>query len=306
LTPGGLEVNSKLQPLGVWDAQCVLGEGCVWLESEQALYFVDIKGQAIHAWTPATAQQRSWPVPEKIGWLVPRRSGGWVAGLQSGVAALTLNAQGANPPDIQWLHRLHEADSPMRLNDAKADAQGRLWFGSMHNVDDTQALGKFYRLDPDNHLSVVDEGYGVTNGPTFSLDGKTLWHTDSAAQKIYAFDVNADGSLSGKRLWLQFSTDDGYPDGMTTDALGQLWIAHWSAAQVTCHDPLSARVLQTITFDAPLITNVCFGGEALQDLYITSARVGLSPEVLAQHPLSGALFMVKSVGQGLPANYFSA
>jgi xylono-1,5-lactonase len=302
--PGGLEVSTTLKPESVWDAQCVLGEGCVWLESEQTLYFVDIKGQAIHAWTPATAQQRSWPTPEKIGWIVPRRSGGWLAGLQSGVVALTLNAQGGNDPRIQWLHRLHPADSPLRLNDAKADAQGRLWFGSMHNTDDSQAIGKFYRLDPDNHLSVVDEGYGVTNGPTFSLDGKTLFHTDSAAQKIYAFDVNADGSLSSKRLWLQFKAEDGYPDGMSTDAQGQLWIAHWSAARVTCHDPINAKVLQTIHFEAPLITNVCFGGAKLQDLYVTSARVSLQPEVLARQPLSGALFTVKSAGQGLAANYF--
>lgn len=299
---------TTLQAHCVWDAQCVLGEGCVWIESEQTLYFVDIKGMAIHAWTPSAATQRRWPMPEMVGWIVPRRgiSGSWLAGLRSGVAELRLTGYtpSGTTPALRWLHRLHDADSPMRLNDAKADAQGRLWFGSMHNTDDTQAIGKLYRLDPDGHLQVADEGYGITNGPTFGLDGTTLFHTDSAVRRIYAFDVNANGSLSGKRVWLQFSQDDGFPDGMTTDADGNLWIAHWGAAKVTCHRALDAQVLQTIHLPAPQVTNVCFGGALLQDLYITSARVGLGTQILTQSPQSGALFEVKSAGQGLSVAHY--
>ena len=282
-----------------WDGRCRLGEGLVWDAAKQSMFFVDIKGMAVHAFTPDKGTQRSWPMPEMIGWLVPRKSGGWVAGFKSGVAALKLG----QPSRIEWLHRLHDERSPMRLNDAKSDAQGRLWFGSMNNDDDSQPVGQFYRLGGDGQLKVVDSGYGVTNGPTFSLDGRTLYHTDSPARTIYAFDMSAEGELSNKRIWVKFADDEGYPDGMTTDADGYVWVAHWGGSRVTQRD-VSGRVQQTIAVPAPHVTNVAFGGKALTDLYITSARAGLSPQALAASPKSGALFRVKDAGRGLLPGVF--
>ena len=286
----------------LWDCRCRLGEGTVWNAADASIYFVDILGREVLALTPATGAQRRWPVPQRIGWLVPRARGGWLAGLQQGVVSLALDGAGGAARIVEWLHRLHDDDSTMRLNDAKVDPRGRLWFGSMDGADENRPAGRLYRLDADGTLAVVDEGYCVANGPTFSPDGGTLYHTDSARRTVYAFDVDDAGNPSRKRTWLEFGADEGYPDGMTTDAQGRVWIAQWGGARVTCRDPADGRALQTIALPVPQVTNVCFGGPGLRDLFVTSARRGLDGEVLERAPLSGGLFRVAAVGHGMAPN----
>jgi xylono-1,5-lactonase len=283
----------------VWPVGCVLGEGLVWSAAKQSMFFVDIKGMAVHAYTPEKQAQRSWPMPEMIGWLVPRASGDWVAGFKSGVATLKLG----QPSKIDFLHKLHKPNSPMRLNDAKADALGRLWFGTMNGEDETQPVGVFYRADAGGALTTVDRGYCVTNGPTFSADGRTLFHTDSELRTIYAFDVSPEGELANKRVWVKFADDEGYPDGMTTDAEGHVWVAHWGGARVTQRDA-TGRVVRTVALPAPRVTNVAFGGKDLTDLYITTARIGLNAAALAVAPTSGGLFRLKGAGQGVLPGVF--
>jgi D-xylonolactonase len=294
-------VAPELRAASVWNAHCLLGEGCLWDADRERLLFVDIKRPAIMAWTPSTGRRQHWPMPEMIGWLVPRARGGWIAGLASGVAWLVLDEEGATQPTLHWLHRLHDPDSPMRLNDAKADAQGRLWFGTMNNLDEHRRDGRLYRLDVDGTLHQVDEGYAVANGPTFSIDGRTLFHTDSVERCIYAFDVAADGSLQRKRVWLRVDGgygENGFPDGMCTDGEDHLWVARWGAGCVTRLDP-EGREVTRISTGAPLTTNCTFGGPALQDLYITSASVGLDEAARSTAPRSGALFVVPGAGSGL-------
>src|SRR5262245_59504056 len=286
----------------VWDARCMLGEGVVWHQAEQMLYFVDIKNPADHCYSPASGAHRSWTMSEMIGWLVPRRSGGWIAGFKSGVASLMLDRE----PRVQWLHRLHDADSPLRLNDAKADAAGYLWFGTMNNEHEERPEGRLYRLDPDGALHVMADGYAVTNGPFFSPDGRTLYHTDSVQRTIYAFDVSADRALTNKRVWkrLQGTEDaEGYPDGMCTDSEGFVWVARWAAGCVTRLDPQGNEVMRIAT-GAPRTTNCCFGGSDLTDLYITSARIGLEPDALRAAPASGALLVARGAGRGFAPHAF--
>ena len=285
----------------LWDCRCRLGEGAVWNEGDASIYFVDIKGREVLALTPATGRERRWKMPQMIGWLVPRRSGGWLAGFQQGVVALELGADGESR--FELLHRLHEDASPMRLNDAKADAAGRLWFGSMNAEDEMRPHGVFYRLDAASAATVpeaVDKDYAVTNGPTFSIDGRTLFHTDSVARTIYAFDVDAEGggALSNKRVWVRFDDEEGWPDGMTTDAEGCVWVAHWGGARVTRRDA-AGRVIGRIAVPAPQVTNVAFGGDGYTDLFITTARTGLDAAALAAAPLAGGLFVARSAGRGM-------
>ena len=281
------------------DCRCVLGEGAVWNAADASLYFVDIKGCEVLAHTPASGALRRWAVPQMVGWLVPRAGGGWVAGFAQGVVALTLETSVRH----EWLHRVHDEGSPMRLNDAKADAAGRLWFGTMNNDDERRPDGKLYRCVAGSAPEVVDAGYGVTNGPTSSTDGRTLYHTDTLRRTIYAFDVAASGELSNKRVHVTLCDDEGHPDGMCTDADGHLWVAHWGGSRVTQRDA-AGRVLRRIAVDAPQVTNVAFGGADLSDLYITTARIGMDDDALARTPHAGGLFVARGAGRGrLPASF---
>lgn len=284
----------------LWDCRCRLGEGTVWNPADASLYFVDVLGREVLAFTPASGLQRRWAMPQRIGWLLPRRRGGWIAGFQSGVAALTLEPE----VSIEWLHRLHAEDSTMRLNDAKVDAQGRLWFGSLNHRNEASPDGRFYRWSAGSAPVEVDSGYHVANGPTFSRDGRTVFHTDSVQATVYAYDWRDDGTLAPRRPWAVFGPDEGFPDGMTTDADGCLWIAHWDGARVTRRDP-DGRVLQTIELPVPRVTDVVFGGTEGADLFISSARAGLDAAALERAPLSGSLFVVRGAGRGLPGHAFA-
>ena len=284
----------------VWAAKLSLGEGVIWHDSR--LYFVDIKRAEILAYDPLTQRQLRWSLPEMVGWVVPRERGGWIAGLRSGIVALSLQDGGVS--QVDWLHRLHEPTSPWRLNDAKVGPGGRLWFGSMHDADDTSATGCLYRLDPDLSLHVVERGYRIPNGPTFSLDGRTMYHTDSGRREIYAYTLDPHGNATDRRTWVQFGAADGAPDGMTTDAQGRIWVAQWGASAVTCRDGETAGVLQRVELPVSQVTNVCFGGAHGNDLYITSARVGLSADALQAQPLAGGLFRLRGAGNGVAGRLF--
>ncbi len=281
----------------VWPAGALLGEGPLWSPVRNAVYAVDIRGARILRLSLADGERRDWTLDDAACWLVESADGdGFIAGLRSR-RVVRLNLDGDRPVVIAELAHL-EPDRPgNRLNDAKADAQGRLWVGSM---DDAEAspTGALHRIDPDGAVARVDEGYTVANGPALSPDGRTLYHTDSAARTVYAFDVGADGGVSGKRVHLRFAEADGYPDGMTCDAEGGLWIAHWDGGRVS-------RFLADGTLDRMVrlpvsrVTSCVFAGPDLDRLFITTAAHGRPEE-----PLAGAMFECAPGVRGLPCGRF--
>jgi len=272
----------------------ILGEGPLWCDSQNALFWVDIFGKKIHRLYPATGQIRSWPLPELIGWIIERRNGnGFVAGLKSGFALLRLD-----PVSIEWIGN-PEMDRPFnRPNDAKADRQGRIWAGTKDDRDQ-EATGALYRLDPSLQWSRVDDGYTVANGPTFSLDYRTVFHTDSAARTVYALDLADNGDIAKRRVWLRFEEEWGYPDGMTTDAEGCIWIAHWGGARVS-RFRANGKLDRSIAMPTTNITSVTFGGPDLRRMFVTSASHGCKGE-----PEAGALFEVDAGVEGIPSNTFA-
>lgn len=289
-------------PQPVWPAQARLGEGLCWSAAQQALYWVDIHGQQLMRLHLPTGERTSWPFEETISAVAERSAGpGLIVALRHRIALFD-PASGA-------LRTLHEVEPHLpgnRFNDGKCDAQGRFWAGSMDFACEAPT-GALYRYDPDGQCTRHDEGFVVTNGPTWALDAGRLclYFNDTLSGSTYRYDCDSTtGTLSNKQLWNRFEPGDGLPDGMTTDALGRVWIAHWGSACVTCHNPVTAEELGRVMLPVSQVTTCTFGGPDLRTLFISTARTGLTPEQLAAEPLAGGLFAVSVDAPGLPANLF--
>lgn len=274
--------------------RCRLGEGPLWSARDQAFYWVDILGQSVHRLNLANEAVTTWPIPQKIGWLIERaQQPGFVAGLQTGFAHLTLE-----PFSIHVVAQ-PEAHLPSnRMNDAKADAAGRIWAGTMH-VDADQPTGAHYRLDPDHTVTCVGTDYLITNGPAFSPDQRRMYHNDSGLGVVYCFDMSDAGELCNRRVFLRFDETAGKPDGMTVDAAGYLWIALWGAGCVNRFTP-DGKLDRVIALPASQITSCAFVGPDLDRLFVTSAAEGVPDE-----EFGGALFEVYPHVRGLPPGRFA-
>lgn len=277
------------------DVKAVLGEGPVWVEREQAVYWVDIPEKRIFRWSEADGVRTIEPGLNVCS-LHPRERGGFIGGgyegflhadLEGGVVRVLDNPE----PDLDF----------NRFNDGKTDREGRFWAGTMDRHE-REASGSLYRLDPDLSWIRVDSGYRVTNGPAFSLDGRTMYHTDSALQRVYAFDLAKDGVATNRRVFRQFGPGEGYPDGMTVDSEDCVWIAFWDGWCLRRLSP-AGEVIDELAVPVQKPTSCAFGGPALDRLFITSASRGLSPEELQRQPNAGGLFMtapgVKGVAEAL-------
>jgi len=282
----------------VWNARATLGEGPLWSPKEQALYWVDILNRRLHRFQPHRSHE-TWQFDEEISSLAERADApGLIITGRHGFALFDPAA-----PTLRPLVQ-PEAHLPTnRFNDGKCDALGRFWAGTV-DFDCKKQTGALYRLAPDYRLDCMDANYIITNGPAWSLDHRTMYHSDSARGRVYAFDFDLQsGNIANKRIFLQFSQEDGSPDGMTVDAEGGLWIAHWGAGKVTRHNAQGA-VLQTVNLPCSQVTSCAFGGPELTTLYITSARVGLTPEQLEREPLAGGVFQLNLDMAGIPAHLF--
>ena len=286
-------------PTCVCDTTSSLGEGPMWHESEDTIYWVDIEGRAIHRHWLMNRQTETIAMPERIGCIARRSRGGLVVGLQSGFAFVDLKQQSVTPivdPESQLPDN--------RFNDGKCDAQGRFWAGTMDTLM-RSANGVLYRLDPDGTAHAMDGGYGITNGPAWSPDGSVMYHNDSKAGTVYAFDCDRErGTITNKRVFAQLAADDGFPDGLTVDSEGAIWLAHWGGSRVTRFLP-GGNIDRVIEMPVSQVTSCAFGGRNLRTLFITTARIGLREDELAKQPLAGRLFSVELDVAGLPANSFA-
>lgn len=156
-----------------------------------------------------------------------------------------------------------------------------------------------YRLDPDGSCTRADDGYIISNGPAFSVDGRTLYHTSSFERTVFAFDVGDEGRLDNKRVFAVIPDDAGYPDGMTVDAEGGLWVAHYAGARLTRFTP-GGVVDRVVAMPVDHPTSCAFGGANYETLYVTSATKDLPVSDAAGQPDAGGLFALDVGVRGLP------
>lgn len=280
----------------VWPVGAVLGEGPTWSPVDSTLWFVDIKGHRIHSFNDSHPLTRSYETPEFSAFVFRHARGGMVCGLRSGLYRFD---PAGNRFDL--IAKAPGSHAAQRLNDGYVDPRGRLWFGTMDN-DERDSIGALYRFSRDR-LELMDDGYGITNGPAMCPQGRVLYHVDTQCRCVYAFDVDGEGRLSGKRLFVQMEPGI-YPDGPTVDSAGNVWVAMFGGWGVRCYSP-QGMLLSRIDLPVSQCTKVAFGGADLRTMYITTASIGLSEEERRLQPLAGGLFRTRVGVAGLPPNEFA-
>lgn len=282
----------------VASTRCEVGEGPLWDDRLDVLWWVDVKQPALWRFDPASGETRSWPMPERVGFVVQRlEEPGFVAGLKSGLALVHLEG---DAPRIEALATVAPAGDDDRLNDGGVDARGRLWFGTMDDRE-ASATGFLHRYAPGGRPERTDGPYVVTNGPAVTAAGDVLYHVDTLGRSIWRFALDAAGALHERTLFCRFTDDDwGFPDGIVCDAADHLWVAHWGGGRLTRFAP-DGRPERFVALPTPQITKCVFGGPDLRTLYVTSAAIGRPADDAA----AGALFRVETDVRGLEPRRFA-
>ncbi|WP_426569582.1 SMP-30/gluconolactonase/LRE family protein [Streptomyces canus] len=266
-------------------AEATLGEGPTWDPAAGHLLWLDILGTRLHTYDPATGRRTVRVTDQHVGAAKPRAGGGLVLNLRDGVALLDGDGEG-----LRWLH--HEPVPGRRANDAAVAPDGSLWAGTMR-YDEAPGGGTLSRHGGDGSVEVVLDDVAVSNGTGWSPDGRLMYYTDSPTRRVDVFD-HADGRVSARRPFVEIEDGAGFPDGLTVDADGCVWVALWDGGAVRRYTP-TGELDRVISLPTPRITACAFGGTDLTDLYITTARVGLT----APHPVAGSLLVVPGAGKGL-------
>ena len=281
------------EPRVAWDVAAELGEGPVWVQRDNALWFVDIKTRQVHRYDPADASKASWEAPEQVGFVLPAERGGFVAGLQSGLYHFD-ETNGAFDLIVEV-----EPDKPgNRLNDGVVDPSGRLWFGTMDNGEKAKS-GAFYSFANGKLKHSGLDGIAITNGPAVSPDGLILYFVDTLKGTIEAADILDDGSLGERRPFARIDPKEGHPDGPTIDSNGYVWISLYAGWEARRYSP-AGDLVERVRFPVANITKIAFGGSDLRMAYATTARQLLKPEAIAEQPQIGDLFEFRVEAPGVP------
>lgn len=278
-----------------------LGEGSLWDDRRGRLLWVDIVLGEIRSFDPALGTDMLlFKAGQAIGTVVLRERGDLVAALADGFHFVDETAG----TSVKICHP--EEDKPQnRFNDGKCDPAGRFWAGTMSDVDHSGNHGSLYRLDTDLTCHSMVEGVSVSNGIAWSPDGKTMYYTDTRTGLIWAYEYDAKtGDIRNRRTVVDIAKGEGGPDGFTVDAEGMLWVAQWGGWQVGRYDPATGKKILKVDVPAGRVSSCALGGAKLDELYITTARTGLSVSELEKQPLAGCLFVAKAGVAGMKAFRF--
>lgn len=282
----------------LFEAQNTLGEGPVWHPTHGCLYWVDIDAGDLYHSQPGLQGYSKNHFDTPMGAFCFTSQGGFILATGDGFLAWD---GGQTEPSLLW--NPLPGRPGVRLNDGKVDPAGRFWAGS---IDTQQVKGELYRLDPDGTQHTLLSEIGISNGLGWSPDRNRMYYTDSLKRTIFIYNYDLDGgAISNQQPFVQLP-DDGsgvVPDGLCVDAEGCIWSAQWNGWQVVRYDP-QGKPLVTIKLPAQRVTSCCFGGDRWDQLFITTARTGLTDAELASQPHAGDLFIVQTNTTGQATNFF--
>ena len=271
-----------------YPCRSVVGEACTWDPAARVLYWVDILDRKVYCFHPRSGSNTGWDVPAHVGCAAPREGGGLVLALQTGFALLDLESgevsSVADP----------EADLPgNRFNDGKCDPQGRFWAGTMAYAL-TPGAGSLYCLDQDHKVTTGIRGVTLSNGLCWNQDSSRFYFIDSATSRVQGYEYHAgSGDIAHGYTVAEIPAEMGVPDGMAIDEEGYLWVALWGGGKVIRIDPDTGSVVFEVLVPADQVTCAAFGGESLDQLYITTADYQRSAHDAQRQPLAGSLFRAR-------------
>ncbi len=278
-------------------ARATLGEGALWDDRTNVLYWVDILEGQLHVFDPATSTDKTYTLGQPVGTVVPRESGGVMLAVRDGFASFDLEMQ-----QLQMVVNPEGRSPDTRFNDGKCDPAGRFWAGTM-TFSGKPCIGSLYRLDTDLSVHKMLDGMCIPNGIVWWEN--TMYHIDTPKRTVTAFDYDPlTGNIGQGRVVIHTPEEAGWPDGMTLDSEGMLWIAHNGAGYVRRWNPQTGDTLAQIDVPASQVTSCAFGGEALDKLYITTATEHMTPEQREKEPLAGSLFVAEPEATGLKTYQF--
>ncbi len=281
------------------DGRAALGEGAIWDSQKKVLYWVDIINGEVHIYDPVEHHDRVIPVEQQAGTVVPCKSGGLMLALHHGFAHLDLETE-----EMKLISDPEQDIPGNRFNDGKCDPAGRFWAGTI-SMEDKSDMSALYRMDADYSVHKMLDKISISNGIAWSLDHKTMYYIDSPTRRVDAFYYDMDtGGISKRRPVVSVPEEMGLPDGMTLDAEGMIWVALWEGSAVARWNPANGELLEVINIPASRVTSCAFGGANLDELYVTTARIGLNDEELQAQPQAGGLFRAKPGLRGIPAYEF--
>ncbi len=284
----------------IWNGNATLGEGPIWNEKDQSLFWVDIERNKIYQLYPETGIINHWVIEEQVTALAICQSGLPIVTYRHGFARF--NQQAGTLGSLQPV--VTPSDKVM-FNDGKCHPSGKFFYAGTKSLPETSPTGALYRLDTQGKVTLVVGEITVANGPAFSPDGKIMYFADSPKGLIFAFDVDPNtGDLSGQRTFTQVAKDDGYPDGMTVDREGCLWSAHWGGWRITRYKP-DGSIDRVIKMPVPNVTSLCFGGKDYRTLFVTSAARDVDAEILQKAPQAGSTFAIDMDVAGVAEGLFA-
>jgi len=286
----------------VSNIRSLLCEGPCWDEINNTIYWIDIIKKSIHSYDFSHSEAKTIQLDKYIGSMGLTKKGEIISTLQDGYYFID-NKTGAT----KLIKKVKENADIKRFNDGKIDSSGNYWAGTV-SYEEKKAIGTLYCLGSDLQLKKFFNGIIISNGITWSLDNKKMYYIDTPTMKVDVFDFDVEkAEITNRRTSIEIPKNIGYPDGMTIDIEGKLWIAHWGGSRVCRWDPDTKKIIKTIDMPAARVSSCAFGGTNLDELFITTAERGFTEDLDKYDDKdSGYLYRVQTDTKGMDSFKFNS